>query len=247
MSGTLITKLPWDSSHFGLSIARALPRQLDQPTCNQLEAACIEQGIDCLYFLADAADQATIATLQAGRFDFVDIRLTLVNSVSALAKMLTKGEFRFRFGKDSDLEALLPIAGESYSMSRFYTDQRFGCDKASQMYQIWLKNSLAADDANAVIVAEMAGQPVGYVTCQLQESLGEANLGLVGVAESIRGMGCANGMLHNAGRWLSERGIDRVSVVTQGKNIPAQRAYQRCGFVTRSVELWFHRWFQQPA
>jgi len=244
MSNTLITSLPWDSSHFGLRIARALPRRLDLPTYSQLEAACIDQGIDCLYFLADAADQATIAILQAGRFDFVDIRLTLENSACRLVNMLTKGEFRFRFGKASDLEALLPIAGESYTMSRFYSDQRFDRDKASLMYQIWLKNSLAADYADAVVVAEMAGQPVGYVTCHLQKPPGEANLGLVGVAESARGMGCTSEMLHYAGRWLSEREFDRVNVVTQGKNIPAQRAYQRCGFVTRSVELWFHKWFQ---
>ncbi len=52
-----------------------------------------------------------------------------------------------------------------------------------------------------------------------------------------------SGMLRFAGRWLSDLDFDRVNVVTQGKNIPAQRAYQRCGFITRSVELWFHKWF----
>jgi hypothetical protein len=31
-------------------------------------------------------------------------------------------------------------------------------------------------------------------------------------------------------------------VVTQARNVPAQRLYQKCGFITRSVELWFHRW-----
>jgi hypothetical protein len=34
-----------------------------------------------------------------------------------------------------------------------------------------------------------------------------------------------------------------VNVVTQGRNSKAQRLYERCGFLTRSVQLWYHRWF----
>jgi len=32
-------------------------------------------------------------------------------------------------------------------------------------------------------------------------------------------------------------------VVTQGRNLAAQRLYQRNGFVTASLQLWYHRWF----
>ena len=37
----------------------------------------------------------------------------------------------------------------------------------------------------------------------------------------------------------------RITVVTQGRNARAQRLYQRAGFVTESVRLWFHRWFDR--
>ena len=247
MSNSLIAILPWDSSHFGFAIARARPRHLDLLTFRQLESACIDQGIDCLYFLADAADQATISILQQGRFDMVDIRLTLAGPVCNLISDRPAEEFLYRFGHKGDLEGLLPIAGDSYQMSRFYTDQRFDRGKTSEMYRAWLINSLTAAYADAVVVAELAGQPVGYVTCHLQNAAGEANLGLVGVAASARGMGCMKGMLHFLGHWLISREISRANVVTQGKNIPAQRAYQRNGFRTRSVELWFHKWFQKQA
>jgi dTDP-4-amino-4,6-dideoxy-D-galactose acyltransferase len=33
-----------------------------------------------------------------------------------------------------------------------------------------------------------------------------------------------------------------VTGATQGRNIVMQRLFQKCGFVTRSVELWYHRW-----
>jgi GNAT superfamily N-acetyltransferase len=151
-----------------------------------------------------------------------------------------------RIGTKLDLEALLPIAGSSFTQSRFFVDRRFGSAKASRMFQIWLEKSLMVDGSSSVIVAELAGRPVGFVTCQLQAS-GEANIGLLGVADAARGNGCAGGMIGRTADWLSVQGIGDLNVVTQGRNVAAQRLYQRSGLVTRSVELWFHKWFQQPG
>ena len=246
MTSRLLTFLPWDSAHFGFRIARAAPRQLDSTTCRELLAACEDQAIDCLYFLADAADQDTISVLQANRFDFVDIRLTFASRLLEPARPSQSNKLRFRLGCEDDLRALLPIARDSYQGSRFYVDRRFDSEAASQMYKIWLRNSLAADYADAVLVADLDGLPAGYVTCHLNSPAGEGNIGLVGVAESARGKGCARGMILRALEWFHEQGIDRCNVVTQGRNIPAQKLYQRCGFSTRSVELWFHKWFTMP-
>lgn len=246
MTSALIECLSWDSSHFGFRIARARSRRLDIDAYRDLEAACRDQDIECLYFLADAADQSTIAILLAGGFDFVDIRITFAGHTGEIPRISPAGDVSYRIGSVGDLDALLPIAENSFTQSRFHVDRRFGSGKASHMYQIWLEKSLTTDYADTVVVAEMAGQPVGFVTCHLQET-GEANIGLVGVADSARGMGCASGMLGRAADWLSARGIVVLNVVTQGRNLSAQRLYQRCGLVTRSVELWFHKWFQQPG
>jgi len=43
---------------------------------------------------------------------------------------------------------------------------------------------------------------------------------------------------------LRQEGITHAEVVTQGRNYGAQRMYQRCGFVTRTTELWYHKWFR---
>ena len=242
MTNALIEYLPWDSRHFGFRIARAALRRIDIDSNRDLEAACRDQGIKCLYFLADAGDQSTINTLQTGGFEFVDIRLTLAGNVSEIPKISHSGKVCYRNGRESDLNALLPIAESCFVSSRFFVDRRFGHAKASRMFQIWLEKSLTTEYADAVVVAEMAGRAVGFVTCHLQKT-GEANIGLVGLADSARGMGCAGGMLGHAADWLSERGIVGLNVVTQGRNVSAQRLYQRCGMLTRSVELWFHKWF----
>lgn len=244
MTSALIECLPWDSSHFGFQIARAKVRYLDSDAFRGLEAACREQDIECLYFLADSDDQSTIEILLAGGYVFVDVRITFSGRSSDVPMTPPADDVSFRIGKELDLEALLPIAASGFTQSRFFVDHRFGSAKASLMYQIWLENSLLPDSTAAVVVAEMTGRAVGFVTCHLQKT-GEANIGLVGVSDSARGLGCAGGMLGYTANWLSERGIEDLSVVTQGRNVSAQRLYQRCGMLTRSVELWFHKWFQQ--
>jgi hypothetical protein len=34
-----------------------------------------------------------------------------------------------------------------------------------------------------------------------------------------------------------------ATVVTQGRNVAAQRTYQGAGYRTSRTSLWFHRWF----
>lgn len=238
-----LTILPWDSAHFGLRIARSTARRLDSRASRKLQAACKQLEVDCLYFLADAADHATVAALLESGFAFVDIRLTFEARVGEVPNVPSREGLLFRAGSAYDLEALRPIAAGSYRQSRFYVDPRFGDESASLMYQIWLEKSLAAGFADHVVVAESNGRAVGFITIHLDKPPGEGNIGLVGVAGAARGKGCASGMLHHASRWLAARGRDCLNVVTQGRNVSAQRLYQRCGFVTRSVELWFHKWF----
>ena len=43
--------------------------------------------------------------------------------------------------------------------------------------------------------------------------------------------------------WFGTEGALEVDVVTQGRNLAAQRLYQRNGFVTRRFELLYHKWF----
>ena len=247
MNSRLATILPWDSAHFGYRIARAFRNQLDPESCRELLEDCLDQSIDCLYFLADAADRETVRTLQAACFDFVDIRLTFAGHANEMSYIEAPANVLFRHGDVSDLDDLLPIASNSHSQSRFYIDRRFGSHNASLMYETWLRKSLTSDFADAVVVAELNGRPVGYVTCHLHNPAGEGNIGLAGLAESARGLGCASGMFKYATSWFSEQGVDRYNVITQGSNIAAQRLYQRTGFVTRSVELWFHKWFEHAG
>ena len=58
MKNQSIEILTWDSAHFGRRIARSTCRRVDSDACAKLLVACQEYGIECMYFLADASDQA---------------------------------------------------------------------------------------------------------------------------------------------------------------------------------------------
>ena len=83
---------------------------------------------------------------------------------------------------------------------------------------------------------------MGYISChQLNAKVG--SIGLVGVKSNARGMGIGQQLIDRSLEWFSGNGAHSVEVVTQGRNIRAQRFYQRSGFISNSVMCWYHKWF----
>jgi GNAT superfamily N-acetyltransferase len=109
----------------------------------------------------------------------------------------------------------------------------------------------------AVFVAntDNDGQPAGFVTCRVhpiaarnpheQERLSfNGDIRLVGVAEGARGHGLAAMLVNAALKWFASHDCKTVTVVTQARNVGAQRVYQRCGFITQRVQWSYHKWFE---
>jgi len=144
----------------------------------------------------------------------------------------------------ADLPRLRRIAAASHRDSRFYHDRHFDRRRCDALYAGWIETS-CADPAGVVLVAaaaDPAGPPAGYVTGTIGED-GAGRIGLFAVAADARGRGVGGALIAAVLDWFAGRGADPVSVVTQGRNVRAQRLYQRFGMRTRSVELWFHRWW----
>jgi ribosomal protein S18 acetylase RimI-like enzyme len=93
--------------------------------------------------------------------------------------------------------------------------------------------------ADIVLVEDRDGGPVGYVTVHLKGET--SSIGLIAVAEEHRGKGVGQALVSSAVDWARSRKVPHMSVVTQGRNIEAQRTFQRAGFLTTKTQLWFHR------
>jgi ribosomal protein S18 acetylase RimI-like enzyme len=233
--------LPWDSEFFGFNIARVMAERLvSEKHVDQVFAWCQENEIDVAYFLAVCDDACTVALAGAHGFFLTDVRVTLRWDGKRKKETLS---IPVRQACCDDRPALEAIARGIYTDSRFYFDPGFPRDRCDDLYVTWIRLS-CEDYADAVLVTEREGEIAGFVTCHLKETEGVGEIGLIGVAESARGMGFGQGIVRTALDWFVDQGIETVDVVTQGRNIAAQRLYQRCGFMTHTVQLWYHKWFE---
>lgn len=230
--------LEWDSQFFQRRIARLNRLRLDHGTVSKSANWCRHHRIDCLYFLADSDDPETPRLAEANDFHLTDIRLTFERAVGP--EDSARSSDGIRYAREDDLRTLRAIARTAHGDTRFYFDGRFGREKCDLLYETWIENSFRGF-AQAVLVAEADGQPAAYLTCHLKDQ--GSQIGLVGVGERQRGKGLATKLVRRFLSWSREQGAGRALVVTQGRNLQAQRLYQRNGFVTSSLQLWYHRWF----
>lgn len=230
--------LEWDSEFFELRIARLNRSRLDDAILKETLSWCRANHIDCLYFLADADDARTCRIADRNGFFQADVRMTFERSVSLNELNPPPGD-SVRLAREEDFPALRAIARDGHRDTRFYFDEHFDRAKCDLLYETWIENSLRGY-AQAVLVAEVDGRVAGYVTCHLRGE--ESQLGIIGVAAGRQRSGLGTKLVRHFLAWSVREGARQATVVTQGRNVAAQRLYQRNGFVTASCQLWYHRW-----
>lgn len=232
--------LEWDSQFFGVRIAR-----LNEPSLSPISVAsalhwCRANQIDCLYFLVASDHAETVRLAQQHAFQLVDVRVTLEHALSGpLSPTPAVRPFQ-----PTDAAALRAIARMGHQDSRFYYDGHFPLPRCADLYEAWINRSMAGR-REAVLVADYDGTPAGYISCRLDPS-GVGAITLFAVAQENQRKGLGPQLVAAALEYFRQNGMTQVLVVTQARNIAAQRAYQRCGFLTRSTQLWYHAWFSTP-
>jgi dTDP-4-amino-4,6-dideoxy-D-galactose acyltransferase len=234
--------LDWDTGFFGVRIARVTGHRLDSDAVRDILAWCHDHEIACLYFLADSDHRETVRLSEDAGFRLIDIRLTFRHSHPQQA---AAGEesIRLRPAMPGDLPTLQALARTGFRDSRYYYDPCFPVERCDALYETWITRSCEEGYADAVLVADLESMPIGYITCHLSEDNNHGQIGLVGVAPSAQGRGVGRLLVEQSLGWFARHGGEQVDVVTQGRNIAAQRLYQRAGFVTQAAQLWYHKWF----
>ncbi len=227
------TLLEWDSAFFNMRLARVTGDNLAQA-----RRWCAEHEIDGAYLLIDSARHDLVRSAERHGFHLVDVRVTL-------DRFLEPGdaeafiEKQTRSATTADIPKLESIARVNYGMTRFSLDPHFPPDRVEAMYAHWIAKSVNGG-ANITWVTCDEQVITGYLSCILGET--EGQIGLVGVDPAQQNQGIGSALVAAGLRWFSEQRARRVTVVTQGRNVAAQRLYQKHGFRTASVMLWYHWW-----
>jgi dTDP-4-amino-4,6-dideoxy-D-galactose acyltransferase len=245
MEPGLCEYLSWDSDLFQLRIGRLKPARLTRETLCAAEHWCHRERIDCLYFLAELDDFPTLTVAEEHDFRLVDVRATLEARLRDRTEAPAPGApslvRRFR---EEDIPALRELARVSHRDSRFYFDPRFPDELCGRLYETWIDKSCRGW-ADAVFVADLGTGPVGYATARrVSDTAGD--LGLMAVDAQAQGRGLGRQLAAAVLDWGRRERLDTVHVVTQGRNCPAMRMYAHSGFLPRTLQLWYHRWFSLP-
>jgi dTDP-4-amino-4,6-dideoxy-D-galactose acyltransferase len=232
--------LRWDTEHFGVRIGRVRARRLDGTALDDALEWADAQAIACLYLLVDSDDPHTLRLAASRGLRFVDVRVSLGRALGEMAHVPVPDGVLVRPAQDEDAPALVAMAAAGHEDTRFHADGRFDAGAVERLYAQWMRGSLDGTLADVVLVAQSRDELVGYITVSRERRLGR--IGLVGVARVGRGAGVGRALVLCALRHCAAAGLEALEVVTQGRNVAAQRLYEACGFRVERTQIWFHGW-----
>jgi len=241
-----LTILPWDSDFFGVPIGRITTSVLDEGTAAAVLDEARRIGLRCLYFEADPTDPGTVLAAEALGFHLVDVRVVMeypfAGRPPSTERHPAAGGLFVDTAVPSDLPRLEKIAIEVSRSSRYNFDSHFTAGQRERLYQTWIRRSLAGL-SDAVFVARWPDEEreaAGLVTCATRDGAG--HIELAGVHHAHRQKGVGTALMQAALAWAAGQGLPSMRVVTQARNVAAQRLYQQMGFFTRSMTLYYHKW-----
>lgn len=241
-----IEKIAWDTEFFSVPIGRINVSTLDDDVIAAVLEEARRDGLRCLYFEADPNDQSTVLAVERNTFHLVDVRVVLEYSFGSQPPSFLKhpvpSELVITEAVESDLPHLEEIAAGVGEFSRYTFDDNFGTQDNERLYRMWIRNSLRGL-ADIVFVARWADDRVGaigLITCKAGRGISQIEL--AGVHHEHRRKGVGAGLVRAALDWAESQSARQMQVVTQARNVPAQRLYQHMGFLTKAMSLYYHKW-----
>lgn len=218
--------MSWDSEWWRMTVAKASHPHVDQ--------WALENTVGLMWLLipSDRPDEAQEAEAHGWRF--MDVRVEFERPTSREALI-------WRIAQPDEKDRLVEIARESHRITRFYADPTLDDERCDDLYEAWLRSSM--DGWAHTVIAGGRVPPDGYVTVHVDGDT--SSIGLIAVDADARGHGLGQVLVEGALSAAYKAGAETMSVVTQGRNIAAQRLFQRCGFKTTRTDLWFHKRFDQ--
>ena len=237
--------LKWDTDFFGFRIARVRGDSLSEALVKGIDSWYRKEKVRCLYFLSRADDPETTRLAEDNGFRMVDIRVTLrykAGEESDERRVGHTSAATIRPARPEDLPSMKRLSGDIFHDTRFYFDPNFPRPLCDSLYEAWLERSCRGY-ADAVLVAELEGSPVGFSTCHLDGETGTGRIGITAVDRNFQGRGIGSQLIQSTLDWYSERGVTEIFTVVQGRNVATLHFDQRCGFLVHAVQIWYHKWF----
>ena len=238
----VIVVLKWDSSFWGFPVSLITSRKLTDNIIYRINKFVKKNKIKLIQYLCDCHDRKSVSLAEQNKFAFKDIRLTFEKN---LRDRKTKKDLlnkNFKIAKSKDVNQICKISDSIYKDSRYYFDKKFDKKKVQEFYNLWVQRAVKNLFDNLCLIYCRYNKPVSYCTLRYIDKK-KVVIGLFGVNKNLIGKGIGKKLIKGVFSFLIARGYKKITVVTQGRNLNAQRLYQKSGFITKKTELWYHKWY----
>ncbi len=229
-----LLELEWNSSFFNTAYY-----ELSKPNFEEVDFSAVEKGfVQALVDPGDINANEFIAFLKNNNFQEVEKKLDYSKNLKAKGSKISL-EVSPEILKN--LEEVKSIdTSNFYKESRFYADGGFEEELIDRFYRTWLENAVKGEYDDYLLVKRERGEIQAF--CSIKEFNDFARIGLFGVTKGNHGKGIGKKFLNSVEQYLREKGISELKVATQGKNIAAQKLYEKAGFKLSDEKIWFHLW-----
>ena len=241
----LLRRLEWDSQFWGFGVARLAISPSTMGVPHNFDTWCEEQHIAVVMALVPLGETGIRKSLELEGFTEVDRRVTLRTELDRVSVGSANASdlITIRHATEADSAACGNIAARSHRASRFSVDPGFPQSRSDDLYRLWVINDIAGSAA-AVFVADERGVALGYLSLSVDPASSTGQISLLGVAPSERRRGIASALLARSVEYLNAQQLHQIIVVTQGRNDPALKFYERNHFSIVGEVVWLHRWFK---
>jgi len=233
-----VTRDGFDSSLFGKAVYRIVPAEALTSESELMEALPKDPGTMTYFF--SPFSPPNFELLARASFCLISVRQTYaLRAIPAVTddcpKLKRLADVRTQL-ESGELTKMAVLIGES---SRYFKDPLIPRERAVHLYETWLKNSIFGGRASEVVGLFDERRLAGIATLKDEEE--RVVIDLIGVSTAFQGRGVGTRLLQEVFRYAHERGRREVVVTTEGENVPANRFYQKNGFLLTEVSFVFHR------
>lgn len=239
----IIRVLKWDSKFWRKKTATIFTPVINKKVIKRISIFIEKNKIKFCSFLCNSNHAESVNLAELNKFKLTDIRLTFEKDIKLVKKTKNNNDYNFSLATKKNIKELEKIVNNIYQSSRYYYDINFDKVKVNHYYKDWVKKSVLGlfDDYCLILNSKKYNKIIGFVSLRINND-NSASIGLIGINKEFEGRGFGSIIMKNLFYHLYLKKVKKLYVVTQGRNIRAQRLYQKNDFIIKSSGIWYHKW-----
>ncbi len=230
----------FDSELLELSVAKVVPLpSVDHSFFQEAELFFVQESIG-LAFCSAPCDVKLGLLLNEYKYYLVSSRIVYRATGSSSSHKYKNDDLlvteNYQYSESDSF--LAEITSDLAAVSHYARDPFIGLGGALKVYRQWMKNTFLGYAQKVFIATNEQGECGGILSLRMVK--GDLFIDLLGVHSSFRNKGIASILLRQA-QIYAESLKKTLMVATQVENIPANRFYQKNGFLVESVEHVYHK------